>query len=83
MAKIPYFSARIAVITQPAISKQVAKKNNLDLLTTAEYGERYFLTERGVRHRIWRRKVKAFKQGGQWIIVLPRPARTGFEHPGV
>lgn len=68
---------------QRPVSKDTAQKNRLDILTTTEYAARYFLTRKGVWHRIRRRKVKAFKQGGKWFIVLPRPAPTGFEHPGV
>jgi hypothetical protein len=68
---------------QHPVSQETARKNQLDILTTKEYAARYFLTVKGVWHRIRRRKVKAFKQGGKWFIVLPHPARTGFEHPGV
>lgn len=72
-----------AVLTQSVVSVQYASENNLLLLSTKDYGNRFFLTQSAVLTRIRKHKIRAFKHSGKWTVVLPEKCPTGFEYPGI
>lgn len=72
-----------SVLTQSVVSLQYAEQNNLLILTTNQYGAKFFVTQSAVLTRIRKRKLRAFKSAGKWYVVLPEKCPTGFEYPGI